>query len=183
MEKAGRTVIISEHRLYYLRELADRFIYLKDRQIAADYTAEEFRKLTEGDRASMGLRALFPERLVPTSDYTLPEKHFALKDFSFSYKSGGKILDIDEAVIPEGRIVAITGNNGAGKSTFSRCFCGLEKCCGKVLAETGLLKSKDRLQKCYMVMQDVNHQLFTESVLDEVLIVWTARTVQRRRKY
>ena len=169
-KKAGRTVIISEHRLYYLRELADRFIYLKDGQIAADYTAEEFRKLTEGDRASMGLRTLFPERLVPTSDYTAPEKHFALKDFRFSYKSGGKILDIDKASIPAGRIAAITGNNGAGKSTFSRCFCGLEKRCGEVLAETGLLKSKDRLQKCYMVMQDVNHQLFTESVLDEVLI-------------
>jgi energy-coupling factor transport system ATP-binding protein len=27
-----------------------------------------------------------------------------------------------------------------------------------------------RLKYCYMVMQDVNHQLFTESVLDEVLI-------------
>ena len=31
-------------------------------------------------------------------------------------------------------------------------------------------RSKDRLNTCYMVMQEVNHQLFTETVLDEVLI-------------
>ena len=31
-------------------------------------------------------------------------------------------------------------------------------------------EDKDRLNTCYMVMQEVNHQLFTETVLDEVLI-------------
>lgn len=31
-------------------------------------------------------------------------------------------------------------------------------------------RPKDRLNTCYMVMQEVNHQLFTETVLDEVLI-------------
>ena len=32
------------------------------------------------------------------------------------------------------------------------------------------MKRKDLLKKTYVVMQDVNHQLFTESVLDEVLL-------------
>lgn len=31
-------------------------------------------------------------------------------------------------------------------------------------------KPKQRLKLCYMVMQDVNHQLFAESVLDEVTL-------------
>lgn len=31
-------------------------------------------------------------------------------------------------------------------------------------------KRKERLNEIFLVMQDVNHQLFTESVLDEVLI-------------
>lgn len=30
--------------------------------------------------------------------------------------------------------------------------------------------AKEMLRKCYLVMQDVNHQLFCESVLDEVLL-------------
>ena len=33
-----------------------------------------------------------------------------------------------------------------------------------------MLNAKRRLSACYMVMQDVNHQLFTECVLDEVLL-------------
>ena len=69
-----------------------------------------------------------------------------------------------------GRIVGIIGNNGAGKSTFSRCFCGLEKRCGEVIWNGRRYRPKDRLNTCYMVMQEVNHQLFTETVLDEVLI-------------
>ena len=31
-------------------------------------------------------------------------------------------------------------------------------------------KRKDRLNAMFLVMQDVNHQLFTESVLEEVLL-------------
>ena len=114
----GKTIIVSEHRLYYLRGLADRFIYLADGQVSHDYSAAEFEQLTE----------------------------------------------------QQNRIVGIIGNNGAGKSTFSRCFCGLEKRCGEIVWNGKKYRPKDRLNTCYMVMQEVNHQLFTESVLDEVLI-------------
>ena len=37
----GKTIIVSEHRLYYLRGLADRFIYLADGQVSHDYSAAE----------------------------------------------------------------------------------------------------------------------------------------------
>lgn len=30
--------------------------------------------------------------------------------------------------------------------------------------------ANQRIKTCYMVMQDVNHQLFTESVMDEILL-------------
>lgn len=32
------------------------------------------------------------------------------------------------------------------------------------------LNWKERIKNCYLVMQDVNHQLFTESVLEEILL-------------
>ena len=94
----------------------------------------------------------------------------ALRDFRFAYKNAPEILHIDETDIPYGGIIGIIGHNGAGKSTFSRCFCGLEKRCGTVTVDGTALRPGDRLNRCYMVMQDAGHQLFTESVLDEVLI-------------
>ena len=166
----GKTIIVSEHRLYYLRGLADRFIYLAEGQVSRDYSAAEFEQLTEQQRSNMGLRTFALERLLPP---VLPQQEktaLALHNFRFAYKNEPETLHIMDCEIPTNRIVGIIGNNGAGKSTFSRCFCGLEKRCGEIVWNGRKYRSKDRLSTCYMVMQEVNHQLFTESVLDEVLI-------------
>lgn len=166
----GKTIIVSEHRLYYLRGLADRFIYLAEGQVSRDYSAAEFEQLTEQQRSNMGLRTFALERLLPP---VLPQQEktaLALHNFRFAYKNEPETLHIMDCEIPTKRIVGIIGNNGAGKSTFSRCFCGLEKRCGEIVWNGRKYRPKDRLSTCYMVMQEVNHQLFTESVLDEVLI-------------
>ena len=166
----GKTIIVSEHRLYYLRGLADRFIYLAEGQVSRDYSAAEFEQLTEQQRSNMGLRTFALERLLPP---VLPQQEktaLALHNFRFAYKNEPETLHIMDCEIPTNRIVGIIGNNGAGKSTFSRCFCGLETRCGEIVWNGRKYRPKDRLSTCYMVMQEVNHQLFTESVLDEVLI-------------
>ena len=168
-KKQGKTVVISEHRLYYLRGLADRILYMKEGRIDQDYSAEQFEQLTEKERKSKGLRSWNLESLdfIPS-----PEKRtgsIELLDFQFAYKKSPRILDIPDCKIPAGGIIGIIGNNGAGKSTFSRCFCGLEKC-GQIFYKGKKYKPKDRLNTCYMVMQEVNHQLFTESVEEEIRI-------------
>lgn len=106
----------------------------------------------------------FDERTMPSPTSA------RLSDFRFAYKNAPETLKITSADIPYGGIIGIIGHNGAGKSTFSRCFCGLEKRCGTVTVDGTSYCARERLNKCYMVMQDVGHQLFTESVLDEVLI-------------
>ncbi|MDO4265658.1 MAG: energy-coupling factor ABC transporter ATP-binding protein [Eubacteriales bacterium] len=166
----GKTIIVSEHRLYYLRGLADRFIYMTAGQIEKDYSAKEFERLTEQQRADMGLRAFILEDLQPPEISPLIGEQMELRNLCFAYKNEPETLHIHEDKIPANRIVGIIGNNGAGKSTFSRCFCGLEKRCGEVIWNGKIYRPKDRLNICYMVMQEVNHQLFTETVLDEILI-------------
>lgn len=185
-KKQGRTIVVSEHRLYYLRGIANRFVYLKDGRIEREYSAEEFEKLTENERLEMGLRTYVLEQisidapaLSENKAVTQPETEAAalsgreemkLCGFRFAYKEGKQVLDIKDCEVPSKRIVGIIGNNGAGKSTFSRCLCGLEKHCGDIIMNGKKYRPKDRLNLCYMVMQEVNHQLFTESVLDEVMI-------------
>ena len=173
LKAQGKTIIISEHRLYYLSGLFDRVLYLKDGEIQGDYSAKEFTGLSAKQRDEMGLRPLSLDGL---KEITGPVSHrsdssWMLSNISFSYKHEPEILHIPEAVFPVGKATAVIGHNGAGKSTLSRCLCGLEKRCrGLVQDQERAYSQKERLRLCYMVMQDVNHQLFTESVLDEILL-------------
>ena len=54
IKSQGKTILIAEHRLYYLMELADRIVYLEKGQIKKIYTPEEFRKLPEAERETHG---------------------------------------------------------------------------------------------------------------------------------
>jgi energy-coupling factor transport system ATP-binding protein len=94
-----------------------------------------------------------------------------LLNMTYSYKGEKPVFNIPQMEIPMGEIIGITGANGAGKSTFLRCLCGMERSC-KAMLKIGneLWNNKMRRRKIYMVMQDVNHQLFTDSVLEEVMI-------------
>ncbi|MCC9880004.1 ATP-binding cassette domain-containing protein, partial [Streptococcus agalactiae] len=68
----------------------------------------------------------------------------------------------------KGDIVAVIGSNGVGKTTFLRTLCGLhDNYKGDVLLNSKKTDAKKRRQKNYMVMQDVNYQLFAESVFAE----------------
>ena len=173
LKSQGKTIIISEHRLYYLSGLFDRVLYLKDGEIEGDYTAEEFCGLSARQRDDMGLRPLDLAGLseVEGTPQRMNEAVWTIKNVSFAYKHEPETLHITETSFPSGSATAIIGHNGAGKSTFARCLCGLEKHFkGTVQDQSKNYSRKERLKLCYMVMQDVNHQLFTESVLEEVLL-------------
>ena len=43
----GKTIIISEHRLWYLKDLVDRVIYMKDGRIEKEWSKEEFSSLSD----------------------------------------------------------------------------------------------------------------------------------------
>lgn len=168
----GRTVIIAEHRLHFLKDIADRVIYMESGEIREQFSGSEFFAKPAVFFEQHGLRA--PE-LSAVFDREFPEHKpsgtFALRDFSYSYKSGVAALDIPNAELPLGSVIAVVGSNGAGKTTFMRSFCGLLKRSRGTLETSGkTLNSAKRIKCCCLVMQDVNHQLFAESVLDEVLL-------------
>lgn len=178
----GKTVIVAEHRLYYLMDIADRVIYLKNGRIVQDLPAATFGRLDGPQLQTMGLRSLHPANFSNTPTVFTGDNSVEIKDFRFSY---GKIevMDIPVLSVPRGAIIGILGDNGAGKTTFAKCLCGLEKAAKGTLrigAET--LGAKQRIKKCYMVMQDVNHQLFTESVSDEILLSMQGEDEQADQK-
>lgn len=166
----GKTIIIAEHRLYYLMGVADRVIYLKDGRIAKDIPIADFANLPEAQLQKMGLRSLHPSFTSDMPQTPANSETIQLTGFHFSY-GNIETVNIPQLSVPRGGIIGVLGDNGAGKTTFAKCLCGLEKSAeGTLQIGNNGLNAKRRIQKCYMVMQDVNHQLFTESVEDEILL-------------
>lgn len=170
-KQKGKTVVIAEHRFRYLKGIADRFIYMKKGKIVCEFSSVEMQKLPAEELMSMGLRNLSYDNLE-IQNYNEAKTFMRIHDFIFRYKGSKKLsLFIDEMDIPKASVIAIIGRNGAGKSTFVRSLCGLEKK-AKGLLEDGnvMLKAKKRLNNSFLVMQDVNRQLFTESVEEEIIL-------------
>ena len=178
-KKAGKTVVIVEHRLYYLRDVADRICYVKNGQIAYKWTPAELEAKGSEYASSLGLRCMNLEMLnsvchpgachpgaegdrIHYLSCSQLRQSIAFTNLSFSYHRKHPILDIDRLELPCGQITALVGHNGAGKSTLAQVLCGLQGSWHQ--------KRAARKRGAYLIMQDVNHQLFTESVLDEVLL-------------
>ena len=169
----GKTVIVAEHRLYYLADLADKIVYMENGIIARIFTPVEFKSLSAETRHEMGLRAIHLQEEIPSSVHneamdiraeTPSSLMLELQNVSL-YRKKKRILHNLSLSAHEGEIIAITGANGTGKTTFVRALCGLHKeTSGSFLWNGKPLKPKERLQRAYMVMQDVNYQLFAESV-------------------
>lgn len=167
IKKQGKTILIAEHRIYYLMGLVDRVIYLENGKIAGNYTSQEFYELKNDTRKHMGLRTLDLNRIHPSFEKCLnvsTSTMLEMKDVSMYYKKR-IIMQHIHIKAARGEIIGIVGHNGAGKTTFLRTLCGLHKeCSGDFLWNGKVQNNKERMKRSYMVMQDVNYELFAETV-------------------
>ncbi|MEM5767304.1 MAG: ATP-binding cassette domain-containing protein, partial [Bacillota bacterium] len=133
--------------------------------------------------AELGLRTLSLADLPRWETPPLSGEFLTLQNYRYAYRSSpSHALDIPEAILPKGGVIAVIGCNGAGKSTLSNCLCGLVKQCRGVCCSGGKSDSRRRmLKKSYMVMQDVNHQLFCESVEEELCLGMEAGEAELER--
>lgn len=166
----GKTILIAEHRLHWLKELCDRVIYLKDGKIALDIPMTELRAYTAKMLEELGLRTLSLDCLTTQTEARQITEELKLQGFQYTYPHHlDHALNLSEVSLPKGGIIALIGHNGAGKSTLARCLCGLERRSkGICIDNRGPLSRRQLLKKSYMVMQDVNRQLFCESVEEEL---------------
>ena len=176
----GKTIVIAEHRIRYLKELADRAVYMKEGQIEKEYTMQELDSMSIAERMETGIRpvslggfsSIIKEQSESSGDIG-GNASIQMKDVCFSYTKykGQSSLTIPEACFPAGTVIAVTGNNGAGKSTLVSVVGGLLKNKkGTVKLNGNIQSAKERLFVSYMVMQEVNHQLFTDSVKEEIVL-------------
>ena len=164
----GKTILIAEHRLYYLMDIADRIIYLEQGHITDEFVPAVFRTLPESKRKEMGLRSVdLKKEKLRKWKLALSEPILELRNVTLFYKKR-MILEQISMKAAQGEVIAVVGHNGAGKTTFSRSLCGLHKDYTGDFYWKGIsINNKARLKLSYMVMQDVNYELFAESVRAE----------------
>ena len=170
VKKGGHTVLIAEHRLSYLYGLADRIVYLKAGCIERVFTAAEFVGLSESERIAMGLRSICSEEIsIPERTFMQPDPSLAVCHLSVKRKKQPILHDLSLSA-NDGDIIGIVGKNGSGKSTLCSSLCGLLPTArGDVIFRGRKLSRSARTKQFGMVMQDVNHQLFSDSVKNECL--------------
>ena len=183
VKKSGHTVLIAEHRLSYLYGLADRIVYLKAGRIEREFTAAKFAGLSESERTAMGLRSLCAEE-IKISERTLMRPDASLSVHQLSVKRKKRIIFNNLSLsADDGDIIGIVGKNGIGKSTFCSSLCGLLPTAGgEVMFRGRKLSRMARTKQFGMVMQDVNHQLFSDSVKSECLSANPNATKQEIRE-
>ena len=164
----GKTIIISEHRLWYLMNLADRVVFLRDGVLEKDFPTADFCSLPSDEIEAMGLRCRdLKEIIVRESPVSLTENYLDVKNLRVHLGKECILKDLSFSA-RGGEIIAIVGANGAGKTTLARALCGLQKeSSGSITLGGERLSSKKRKQCSYMVMQDVGQQLFTDSIWEE----------------
>ena len=168
LKQQGHTVVIAEHRLYFLKDLIDRAVYIKDGRLIQIFTGVEFWRIPDKVRTDMGLRSLGPSELQLPPARKAADRGLVVESLTCGYRKQPAVFEnLSFAAIP-GEVLAITGPNGTGKTTLTRVLCGLLKeRSGKILLDGKLLKVKEPRRASFLVMQDVNHQLFYDSVWNE----------------
>ncbi len=168
LKEQGHTVLIAEHRLYFLTGIIDRVLYFQTGRLVQEFTGEEFWRLSEAKRMEMGLRTLSEKELALPPVRNSGEGGLLVRNLVCGYSKEPPILNGISFYAEPGKVIAVTGHNGVGKTTLIRCLCGLMKQQAGSIALSGeTLNEKRRRRESFLVMQDVNHQLFYDSVWNE----------------
>lgn len=168
LKNQGITLILAEHRIYYLMDVVDRIFLIKNGELYREYNKYEFLNENENLLKEEGLRHYEKTKLNVKHMNKSKKGDLTIKSLAFKI-SRQKELRLNDVCFDLGKIYGLVGKNGCGKSTFSRCFLGLEKRCkDEIYLYDKRLSKKERLKNSSLVMQDVNHQLFSDSVDNEV---------------
>ncbi|HFU4450066.1 TPA: ABC transporter ATP-binding protein [Streptococcus suis] len=175
LKQEGKTIIIAEHLLAYLSDLADRYLYFQEGQLVADYPASDFLHRTEECRQDMGLRCYDAEpyrRAIAeqASQFVSDQEGLSIRNLSVS-QAGQLLYKIEHLCLKPGQVVGLVGSNGSGKTSLANYLVGLAEDKNANISWQGKeLTARKRLEKTAFVMQDVHLQLFAETVRRELTL-------------
>lgn len=196
LKEQGLTIVVVEHRLHFLRDLADQVLLMEGGMVTRRWSGAEFFSMGQAQRRSLGLRTLVdpgpPETWVgqgqaghqenqvgrqekqvgrqENREATPSQVRLSCRGLSFAYGANPVFEGLD-ADFPAGQITCIAGANGVGKTTLVRVLCGLAAPSSGSISMDGVPASrKTRRSACALVMQDTGRQLFSDTLAGELTI-------------
>lgn len=179
LKAQGKAIIISEHRLWWIADVADRVVVIEDGRIREDLPAAGFAAIPPDVRAAWGLRAWTVDEMEAVARRRsaggrvrrgTAAPALRVRGLRAGYRGGRDVLNGIDLTVAAGSAVGIVGSNGAGKTTLARCLCGLQRERGGTVELFGRLsRCGDRVGTVHLVMQNPGYQLFEHSVRRELV--------------
>ena len=149
LKTKGYTIIIAEHRMYYIQDLIDRVFVINNGKVI-EKTISDLKSNNEVPLRSLDIFNLELENI------SCKNKELLMEVNNITYKN---ILSNITTTVYKGDVIGLIGKNGVGKTTLLRLLSNIMKpnkgkIVGKVVP--------------FLVMQDMDYQFFTESVESEM---------------
>ena len=149
LKTKGYTIIIAEHRMYYIQNLIDRVFVINNGKVI-EKTISDLKSNNEVPLRSLDIFNLELENI------SCKNKELLMEINNITYKN---ILSNITTTVYKGDVIGLIGKNGVGKTTLLRLLSNIMKpdkgkVVGKVIP--------------FLVMQDMDYQFFTESVESEM---------------
>ena len=149
LKTKGYTIIIAEHRMYYIQDLIDRVFVINNGKVI-EKTISDLKSNNEVPLRSLDIFNLELENI------SCKNKELLMEINNITYKN---ILSNITTTVYKGDVIGLIGKNGVGKTTLLRLLSNTMKpnkgkIVGKVVP--------------FLVMQDMDYQFFTESVESEM---------------
>lgn len=188
LKAQGKTVIVSEHRLWWLHGVADRVVLMEEGSVAGDWDAASYGALPRAERAVLGMRAWTVAEMeeemaarvevatvasaegspAPATGAATAEGLTA-QSLTVAFRRKPPVLEGLSLAVAPGRVLGIVGRNGAGKTTLLRCLSGLTReRAGSVALDGRALAARERPGTVHLVMQEPGYQLFADSARAEL---------------
>lgn len=152
LKERGKTVVISDHRCFYLQGIIDKVLLVEDKTVKTFYSEEEFIRYDYGRRVFDLFQYHFEKREIIKSNA------LGVKINGLCYKD---ILKDITTSFYTNEVTAIIGINGAGKTSLAKLISKVIK------PDSGEICI---LQSALYIMQDADFQLFGASCLKELEI-------------
>lgn len=168
LKNKNKLVIIAEHRLHYLKNIIDKLYIIKNKKVEEINLNENLNSIEERYQLrkfniKKDLKNKEKIYLKKAINYIEDEDQLVCKDYKLSY-SHKDVINTNLS-FKEG-LTYIIGKNGIGKTSFIKKMLDVIKAKGITCYKSE--KIKKNYEYFSLVMQDVNYQIFTDSLWKEI---------------